>query len=248
MTRPAESGTVRRVARTRYREIAETLAAEIRSLPPGSRVASEHEIGERFGVGRSAARAALQDLERRLLVRRVRGRGSFTAARIDYLISSRRPPSWSRTVREAGGTPRTVVRGCDPAPLPPDVAAALGRPAGETAYCLARRSFTDDLPAAWGVEWVPVDVVPELAVAVRVQESLDVILRDVAGVVPVRDSVRASMEAADDAVIDELGLDLGDPTWYVESVTVAESDRRPLFLSRRWIRADAIRVVFEAGG
>lgn len=235
------------MSRGRYLDIAEVVAVEIADLPPGTKVAGEHDIARRFGVGRAAARAALQELQRRLLVRRVQGRGTFTAKRVDYLISPDRAPSWSQTVRDAGATPRTVVRSCDPVDLPAGIAERLGRPAGAPGYLLRRRSFTDGLPAAWGAEWVPADVVPELPAAVRVEESLDRILRDMAGVEPQRATSRASMEVASTEVADELGCGLGDPTWMVESVNRDARSGRMLCFTQRWIRADAIRVVFELG-
>jgi DNA-binding GntR family transcriptional regulator len=235
------------VAETKYREIAETLAVEIAALPPGSRLEGEHAIAARFGVGRSAARAALQELERRLLVRRVKGRGTFTAQRVDYTISAQRPPSWSETLRAVGARPRTVVRRCEPVGLPEHVAARIERPVGSPAYVLNRRSFTDDLPASWGAEWIPADLVPELPAAVRVEESLHTILRQMAGVDPVRGWVRASMEVAQGEVADELGLDVGSAVWFVESLNRDGAEGPPVCLTQRWIRADAIRVVFEAG-
>ncbi|MBB5835650.1 UTRA domain-containing protein [Kribbella italica] len=232
--------------RSKFREIAEQLADEIAALPAGTRIETEHEIAERFGVGRAAARAALQDLQHRMLVRRVQGVGTFTSRRIDYLISPNRVPSWSQTVRSAGSRPRTVVRSCELMPLPDELADLLGRPRGTACHLLRRRSFTDDVPAAWGAEWVPVDVVPELPVAVRLVESLDTILRDVAGAVPTRAWSRAAMEAVDRSVAGELGCKTGDWAWLVESLNVDALSGRPLCYTQRWMRADTVRVVIES--
>ncbi|MFF2496387.1 GntR family transcriptional regulator [Agromyces sp. NPDC058064] len=235
------------MAETKYLVIAETLAAEIAELPPGTKLAGEHEIAARFGVGRAAARAAMQELARRLLVRRVRGGGTYSARRIDYVISSARPPSWSRTVREAGSVPHGVVRSCDPVELPAAVARSLGLDAGAPGYRLRRRSFTDGLPASWGDEWVPFDVLPDLPTAIRHESSLNEILRQMAGADPERASSRASIEIADDEVAAELECSGGDPVWLVESVNRDAASRRLLCFTQRWIRADAIRVVFELG-
>src|SRR5947208_3725588 len=50
---------------------------------PGERLGAERELAERLGVSRSTIRAAVADLERRGVVRRVRGRsgGIFVAER-----------------------------------------------------------------------------------------------------------------------------------------------------------------------
>ncbi|GAA1828769.1 GntR family transcriptional regulator [Agromyces salentinus] len=230
---------------TKFREIADQLAAEFGALPPGSKVAGEHEIAERFGVGRAAARAALQELQRRMLVRRIKGDGTYTAKRIDYVISSGRAPSWSRTVREAGSVPRSVVRSCEVVPMPELVADRLGRQVGEPCFRLRRRSFTDGLPASWGDEWVPVDVVPQLATAIRHEPSLHEILRQMAEAEPERASSRASIEVATDEVADELECTPGDPVWLVESVNRDARSGRLLCFTQRWIRSDAMRVLFE---
>lgn len=41
-----------------------------------------------------------------------------------------------------------------------EIAEQLELPAGSSCHLLRRRSFTEDLPAAWGAEWVPLGVVP----------------------------------------------------------------------------------------
>ncbi|TDE15999.1 GntR family transcriptional regulator [Jiangella asiatica] len=235
------------MASAKYREIAAVMAAEIAGLPPGTKVDGELAVAARFGVSRAAARAAVQELERQFLVRRVRGLGTFTSRRVDYLISSRRPPSWSQTLRDAGATPRTVVRSCVDVPMPAAVAHMLHAVEGSAVWRLQRCSFTDDLPASWGTEWVPAATVPELPAALRRVESLDRILRDIGAVVPARSRVRASMEAAGEEVADELAIGLGAPVWLVESLNKDATSGAPVYLTERWIRADAIRVVFEAG-
>ncbi|WP_052852586.1 GntR family transcriptional regulator [Streptomyces avicenniae] len=236
------------MAATKFREIAEHLVREITLLPPGSRIEGEHEVAARFGVGRAAARAALQELERRLLVCRVRGVGTFTARRIDYLVSPDQPPSWSRTVRAAHSRPRTVVRRCETVPMPPEVAGPLGREPGSPCHRLQRRSFVDELPACWGTEWVPADVLPELGVALGASDSLDRILRESAGATPRRAWWRAALECASAETAAELGSRAGDPAWLVESLNEDVPSGRLLYLSHRWLRADTVRLVLETGG
>lgn len=232
---------------TKSTEIVRVLAEELADVPPGTRVASEAEVGQRFGVGRAAARAALGELERRMLVSRIQGGGTFTRRRVDYLVAPGRAPSWSRTIREAGATPRTVVLACDEVPLPPPVAAALATEPGEPGFRLVRRSFIDGMPAAWGVEWLTVALVPELAAALRHEESLDAILREVAGVRPERAWTRASMESAPDDASAGLGCRPGDLAWLIASLARDGADGPPLLSTERWVRADAVRVIVELG-
>lgn len=241
------SVTVRSVPETRYLEIAAVLEEELAVADVGTRVASEAELSARFGVGRSAARAALQHLQRRNRIRRVKGVGSFVARRIDYRIGSDAAPSWSHTVRAAGGEPSSVTLSCALAPVPIGVAGHLGLEPGAPCHRLTRRSLVDGLPAAWGVEWVPPAVVPELGQALRVRNSLYEVLHEAAGADPVRRWVRASADVVTEEVARHLDLDEVTLGWFIESGTVDAGTGRPLLVSERWIRADAMRVLFESG-
>jgi DNA-binding GntR family transcriptional regulator len=242
--RPAALPTV---TTTRYLEIADELAAELAGAPAGSRVEGEHGIGRRFGVGRAAARAALQELERRLVVRRVQGAGTFVNRRIDYVIGHDRRPSWHETVTAAGARPRTVVRSIDPLPLPEEHAAALGVPAGTPCHHLVRQFYIDDLLASRVHEWVPRDVVADLDLAVQAAESLDLVLRQVGRVEPVRAWCRVSLEVPPPDVCTGLEIEPSRPVWLVESVSRDAESGRPVMCSRAWTRSDAVRVVVELG-
>ena len=65
------------------REARDRLLAVVEAARPGARLGTERELAERLGVARSTVRAALADLERNAVVRRVRGRagGIFVAER-----------------------------------------------------------------------------------------------------------------------------------------------------------------------
>lgn len=235
------------VSTARYLEIADTLAAELVGLPPGTRLDGEHGITQRFGVGRTAARAALQELERRLLVRRVQGAGTFVNRRIDYTISHDRRPSWHETVTAAGGRPRSVVRGIDALPLPAERAAVLELSPGTPSYRLVRQSYIDDLLAARVHEWVPLGVVADLDLAMHAVESLDLVLRQMGRVSPVRAWCRVSLDVPPAEVRRGLEMEASQPLWLVESVSRDAVSGRPLMCSRTWMRADAVRVVVELG-
>lgn len=217
----------------RYLELADKLAAELADHPPGSRVPSEHDISGRFGVGRAAARATLQELERRLLVRRVQGLGTFVNRRIDHAISHDRRPSWHHPVTAAGGCPRSVVREIGHHPLPTDKAVFLDLPVGTRARRLVRQSYIDDRPASWTHEWLPDDLVPDLDLAMHAVDSLDEVLRQLARVEPVRAWCRVSLDVPPAAVLAELGIETSTPLWLVESLSRAERAAWGLALRQR---------------
>lgn len=237
------------MGKNRYTEIVDALAGDLAGCRPGTRVASEHEIAARFAVSRAVAGAALRELESRLLVRRVRGSGTFVNTRVDYVISPRRAPSWHQTVREAGAEPRSIVRAIQAAPLPAELAERLERPAGSPAHCLIRQGYINDLLSGWTNEWIPDDVYPAAAdVAVRTVESVDEILRQVAAVEPVRAWCRVSMEPPPAEAAAGLEVDPGRHVWVIESVSRDVSRGYPVMGSTWWARPDVIRVIVEMTG
>lgn len=231
--------------KSRYAEIAAVLAAEIADQPAGTRVSSEHEIAARFAVSRAAARAALQELEGRLLVRRVRGAGTFVNRPIDYLLSRRQPPSGSRTVEDAGGTHRRIVRDVCRVGLGAEHAERLQRSEGSPAHLLVSQTYLNGLVSGWNQAWIPVDLLPDLSSAVRAVESLDVILRQMCGVVPVRAWCRVSSVPAPPAVAAELEAEHSRPVWLLESMSRDSRTGAPLMCSESWSRPDGLRIVVE---
>jgi len=231
--------------KSRYAEIADVLADEIEDLPAGSKVSSEHEIAARFGVSRAAARAAVQELEIRLLVRRVRGAGTFVNRRIDYVMSQNRAPSMHETVRAAGGVPHTVVRDVLQQSLPRAEAELLERPEGSVAHLVVRESYIDGLRSSHAFMWIPLDVLPDLNTALRVEESVDQILRQLGGFDPVRAWCRVSYSMPEQAIADELESDTRRPLWLTESLSRDRGTGLPVLCSTSWSRPDSCRIIVE---
>ena len=236
------------MGKSQYADIVDTLAVDLAGCRPGTRIACEHEIAARFAVSRAVAGAALRELENRLLVRRVRGSGTFVNGRIDYVLSANRAPSWHSAVRATGAEPRTVVRSITAKPLPGDLAARLEREPGSPAHRIVRQSWINNMPAGWVIEWIPDDVFPDGAdVAVRAVESLDQVLRQMAKVEPVRAWCRVSMELPPPEVAEGLEADPGRHVWLVESVNRDATRSFPVMTNIWWSRPDVIRVIVEMG-
>jgi GntR family transcriptional regulator, phosphonate transport system regulatory protein len=234
------------MGKSRYAEIVDSLVGDLAGCQPGERVASEHEIAARFGVSRAVAGAALRELESRLLVRRIRGSGTFVNGRIDYVIAADRAPSWHRAVRDAGAEPRSAVRSVAAEKLPDDLAARLERGPGSPAHRIIRQSWINGMPSGWAVEWIPDDVFPDGAdVAVRAVESLDQVLRQMAKVEPVRAWCRVGMELPPPEIAAGLEIDPGRHVWLVESVSRDATRRFPIMTSIWWTRPDVVRVIVE---
>ncbi|MEE2033477.1 GntR family transcriptional regulator [Rhodococcus chondri] len=233
--------------RNGYQVIAGRLADEVAELAPGTKLASEHELMDRFGVGRASARAAVQELERRGLVRRVRGSGTFVNRRIDYVISRERRPSWHRTVESAGAVPRSTVLSSQLRPVPERCAHYLGVEPGTEVHHMRRLRFVDDHVAAVGEEWVKRDALTELGPAMRIEESLDELLRQMGRVDVVRSWCRTAMELPSEEIQAALEMNYVAPVWVVESINRDAATGTAVTYSTAWMRADVIRVVMEIG-
>jgi DNA-binding GntR family transcriptional regulator len=234
------------MGKSQYAEIVDTLVDDLTGCRPGARVASEHEIAARFAVSRAVAGAALRELESRLLVRRVRGSGTFVNGRIDYVISADRAPAWHQAVRAVGAEPHTSVRSVTAEPLPEDLAGRVKRPAGSPAHRVVRQSWINGMPSGWAIEWIPDNVYPDGAdVALRSVESLDQVLRQMAKVEPVRAWCRVSMELPPPEVAAGLEVDAGRHVWLVESVSRDARRDFPVMTSITWSRPDVIRIIVE---
>lgn len=233
-----------------YLDLADDLARRLRRAEAGTRVISEHELARAKGVSRPTARAALQELERRYLVRRVRGAGTFVHRRIDYTIGPDTPPSWSEGVRAAGSTPLARVERFRTAVASTEVRLRLELPAGARAATLVRTDFVDGLPAGLGTSSLPDDLVPGLGEHLAPGTSGGSIYRtlvDQYGLDPVRTWTTASLEIPPPDIAAQISLEAPEPTWYLESVNRDRTTWRPVEFARGWLRADVFRIILQAG-
>src|SRR5699024_4017738 len=121
--------------------------------PVGTRLPGEALIMSRFGVTRSVARSAIEQLEGGHLVRRVQGMGTYVHRRLDLPVPE--VPSFHRVVAAAGARPRTVVIDTSAGAMPGAGARAFaavepqaGACGAGTACKIERLGFIDDEPAA----------------------------------------------------------------------------------------------------
>lgn len=227
--------------------LADELEAAVRDLAPGSRLESENELQIRWDVSRITARAALQELERRHAVRRLRGSGTFVALRIPYPIRSDMQPSWSRIVRNAGHEPSYDVLGVHTQRAPAAIARALGISRRRSVTCLRRIGRVDSMVAVHQTMWLPSSLVPGLEQQIATHESLATTLTEVYGLPPRRRWSTADLSPAPATIADLLDLTGRPPTWRINSVNVAGPDDIAIEANQAWMRADCFEVRLETG-
>lgn len=139
------------------------------ALAPESRLPSEKELAERYGVSRMTVRQAFDALVRERLVVRRRGAGSFVAPRRARSRRLNRLVPFGDEVTEDVVT--TEIRRAVLAP-PGEIAEVLGLAEAAEAVRLVRLRTVDGTPAAVQESWVPVAAAPGLARAELVAGSL----------------------------------------------------------------------------
>jgi DNA-binding GntR family transcriptional regulator len=229
-----------------YLALADELEQFAARLPPGSRLPSEHDLVALHEVSRLTARAAVQELERRHLVRRVRGSGTFVARRIDYAVRSDMPPSWSETVRRAGGEPFRTVVGIGRVPAPLHVSRALDLPRGTRVVAVSRLGTVDGLVADIGTSWIPDDLVHDLDRFIDDGGSLyTALLRS--GSLPRRRWITAELQTVPAEAAAQLELEGRPQVWRLESCNDDAVNGRPVEFAEGWLRPDVYRVRLHLG-
>lgn len=233
-----------------YVELANRLQQRWSQLAPGTQVESEHQLAAEFAVNRLTAREAVRELERRMVVRRAVGRGTFTAHRIDYRIELGGVASFHHTLRGLGlRTDREIVD-----------AAWAGR-GPHRRLTVSRIATVDGLAAASGVEQFPARVGNLVEDAVLNGGSVHDALVD-AGHRPRRSSVQVAMEMPPLEHAARLDFSsMVNPTWSVRSETVdvasasggddtdrdGRGDGVPILWSQWWLRTDVFAVTVHLG-
>lgn len=229
-----------------YLQLAADLADRCEQLPGGSRLPSEHELAAEHGVSRITARAALQELEQRHVVRRRRGSGTFVASRIPYPVRAGMAPSWTAIVNASGHTACHRLESVETVRAPAAVSRALLMPPGRRVVRIERLGLVDGELATHQVSHVPATLVPNLAERLG-HGSLTSTLTDHYDLVPDRWWSRAEMVTVPDEVARRLDL-VGRPmAWHIESVNVCRRSQHPIELTNAWLRADHFQVRLEFG-
>jgi GntR family transcriptional regulator len=231
-----------------YLRLADRLEREIAGHAAGTLLPSENELAKRFEMNRLTARAALEELERRYLVRRSQGRGTFVASRIDYVIGPHVAPSWSERLRHAGHDPRTETDRMREKKPPEDVRTTLQLPSGVNAIFVARRRYVDDVLAAYAESWLAADLLPGFVTRLPAEGSMHRAFDEIYRLAPYSASTKAEFVVAPLAVARKLDDESRPMVVRLVGITGSRTAARPIQITTSWLRADVFRVVFELGG
>ncbi|BBG00636.1 MULTISPECIES: GntR family transcriptional regulator [Pseudonocardia] len=131
-----------------------------RDFAPGDPFPSERRLCLDHGVSRVTVRAAVGQLERDGLLTRVRGKGTYVAARTAR--SRLHLASFHDDMRRLGLTPTTVVLEVTHTPPSPEAAKALGLGPDQRCYRVRRLRVADGVPMSIDDAWYDAELAPGL--------------------------------------------------------------------------------------
>jgi GntR family transcriptional regulator len=227
-----------------YAQLAQILREQIRDgvHEPGDLLPSEAELGETYGISRTAVRQALDELVDEGLVQKEKGRGTFVSRPkvAEFVVHELR--GFFEEMTRRGAEVRTDVLVHEVTTAPPHVVPELQLSMGERTIRLDRLRRIGDEPIVLGRTFLPLPRFASLTDEDMSERSLYEILREEHGVH--RGGGRRHFEAvaADDEMAEVLEVDRGAPLLKVTAVNFDQDDV-PFEYFIAWYRGD--RTAFD---
>ncbi len=229
-----------------YRQIANQIAEEIKTgtRPPNSRIPSERELAERFGISRMTARAAINLLMQRGLVSRRNRSGVFVSQpKIRFDLSS--PHGLHQQLQQAGITPGAKIITAEVIPahtLPQHILRVLKLENEDEVYHIVRLRTADEEPIALENSFFPVRLFPDL-LDFNLTDSIYGILKKYFGVEPAQSFQELEISLLNEEWAEIMGVHLDLPILEIRRCAMTE-DGTPFEYAQDIYRGD--RIIFTA--
>lgn len=225
-----------------YLQIAEEFEAAVRrgDYAPGDRLPTEQTLATKYGVNRHTAGQALNHLQRRGLIYRVRSRGSFVRPeRIEYLLMEQ--GSFTASISRLGLRPSHEILNVRRIHAYGRIPAEMRVPEGEPLTAFDRVSYAGEIPLVYGTKYFRQRLFPDLFRLLGQTPSLRVLIRSHYGLELYGAGTVLAVEPADAEVSRYLGVPLGATVLKTEGLHVLE-DGTPAEWSNSYARGDAMKV------
>lgn len=231
---------------TRWRQIAESLAEEIREARfADGRLPTEPDLAARFRVNRHTIRRAIGALSDQGLVRVEQGRGTFVASgHIDYLLGRRtrfstnlqreghEPSHWMMSTRRAGADTATQRD--------------LRLTAGDEVIEIEALGHADGVPVSFAVHRFPAARFAALPDAFAASGSITAALAACGVADYTRQATRVLARLPNEREARYLEQPVSRPVLQTESVNV-DADGRPIQRSTTVFAGDRVQILVEEG-
>ncbi len=211
-----------------YRQVADLLERDMQhGLSRSERTAlpSENELAAEFKVSRVTVRQALDELHRKGLIYREKGRGSY--ARSQQIGGVTGFGSFTTEVENAGSKPSSrIVDFVKVSSLPAGMTIHLLKmpPKNKSYHCLTRVRCVDSKPVAYEETYLDTETYAGLERADVENGSLYATMRRLWGYEPAWADAAIEPGVADEAIAKHLGINVGAPVVIAWRVTSSEQD------------------------
>ncbi|MTB64274.1 UTRA domain-containing protein [Streptococcus sp. zg-86] len=139
-----------------YLQLVETLETEIREkLEANEKLLSERELTQVYGVSRITVRLALQELEKRGLVYKVHGKGTFVSEVSHQAVDLSMAYSFTDQMRRVGRVPKTQILSFEKIQATDYLAQRLQVAVDDPVFELERLRLADGIPMMLERTYVP---------------------------------------------------------------------------------------------
>ncbi|HEM2809075.1 GntR family transcriptional regulator [Streptococcus suis] len=154
-----------------YLQLVDELEISIRErMAPNDRLLSERELTQVYGVSRITVRLALQELEKRGLVYKKHGKGTYVSEISERAVDLTQAYSFTEQMRKIGKVPKTSILSFRCIQASDYIAQQLQLSHGEVVYEIERLRLADDIPMMLERTYIPVLQFPALT-AQRLNEK-----------------------------------------------------------------------------
>lgn len=225
-------------AEPKYYELRQWLRHHVDGLPPGTPVAPERALSERFNISRTTVRQALHDLAVEGRIVRMQGRGTFVAS--PKVTQNLQLTSYTEDMTAQGLRPGSKLIDVTLTEAEPEVAKRLDLPEGAPVVRIERVRYANDEPMA--VETVYLDGLrfPDVGEQLSAGNSLYSLLKEKYGVIPVEGEETIETVLAPPSASRLLGTDSSTPMLLLTRSS-RDATGRPLEYVRSLYRGDRFR-------
>lgn len=224
-----------------YSQLKELLRGRILdgTYPPHSRMPSENELGQAFGVSRITVRQALGDLQKEGLIFKIHGKGTFVAKPKAFQNVSTLQ-GLAESMSQMGYEVINRLIGLKHLPASARVAERLGLEEGASVSEIKRVRLVNREPVSLEVTYVPRAVGEKLEKADLVARDIFLIIENDCGIALGHADLAIDAVLADADLTRALDVEEGAPIMRIERLTHA-ADGTPLDFEYLYYRGDAFQ-------